>query len=265
MPRPDRTVGRRVRSRELERPGLDGFTSAVWMIPVVVLAVNAFWWLPGIWLASTKGPSDFAFNHPEGVLAPAGADRRRPEAPVQSILLAAGLPGLVVADSAPTDRRAGPGRILRRRVCSGATWPGRRGRSISCSPAGIPTRFTRRWRSRGSRDSSELRAATPVGSHGVDHSRSLGDGRALLLIGDSRWSGHPAGRVDSRRLGSARGAVPLEPPVSPRCSGSSTVSTPCPARRAVAVRGRGQGLPGVPDPFQGGRFSGLLPDGRASR
>ena len=27
----------------------------VWLIPIVVLAANAFWWLPGIWLASTKG------------------------------------------------------------------------------------------------------------------------------------------------------------------------------------------------------------------
>ena len=36
----------------------------VWLIPVVVLVVNAFWWLPGLWLWSTKGPSDFAFYHP---------------------------------------------------------------------------------------------------------------------------------------------------------------------------------------------------------
>src|SRR5205814_2900394 len=36
---------------------------AVFLIPVVVLAVNAFWWLPGVWLASTKGASGFAFSH----------------------------------------------------------------------------------------------------------------------------------------------------------------------------------------------------------
>lgn len=40
----------------------------VWMIPLLVLFLNAFWWAPGLWLTSTKGPSDFAFAHPEGVL-----------------------------------------------------------------------------------------------------------------------------------------------------------------------------------------------------
>ncbi len=87
--RPDssRTEGSRAR-----------FHLAVWMIPLVVLAVNAFWWLPGIWLASTKGTSDFAFNHPEGVMQPAGADRNSAgvESPIQSILLGGGPAGIVL-------------------------------------------------------------------------------------------------------------------------------------------------------------------------
>ncbi len=37
----------------------------IWLIPVLVLALNAFWWWPGIPLASTKGDSGFAFSHPE--------------------------------------------------------------------------------------------------------------------------------------------------------------------------------------------------------
>ena len=45
------------------------FHLAVWLIPIIVLAANAFWWLPGIWLASTKGESGFTFNHPEGVMS----------------------------------------------------------------------------------------------------------------------------------------------------------------------------------------------------
>ncbi len=66
---------------------------AVWLIPVVVLAVNAFWWYPGIWLASTKGESGFAFAHPEGV-----GQRLKQivsnEAPAQSLLIGLGVPGL---------------------------------------------------------------------------------------------------------------------------------------------------------------------------
>ena len=69
--------------------------AGVWLIPVVVLAFNAFWWLPGLWLSSTKGPSDFAFYHPEGVISRLARIVGGPEAPIQCLLLATGLPGLV--------------------------------------------------------------------------------------------------------------------------------------------------------------------------
>ena len=49
----------RLRSRRRTATMSARFHLAVWMIPIVVLAVNAFWWLPGIWLASTKGESGF--------------------------------------------------------------------------------------------------------------------------------------------------------------------------------------------------------------
>ncbi len=35
----------------------------VWVIPALVLLFNGFWWVPGIWLASTKGKSDFVLRH----------------------------------------------------------------------------------------------------------------------------------------------------------------------------------------------------------
>ena len=38
-----------------------------WTIPVVVLALNVFWWLPGIFLAEPAGASDVAFFHHEPV------------------------------------------------------------------------------------------------------------------------------------------------------------------------------------------------------
>ena len=46
--------------------------AGVWLIPLIVIVLNAFWWLPGVFLASTKGASDFAFVHREGVLVRLG-------------------------------------------------------------------------------------------------------------------------------------------------------------------------------------------------
>lgn len=39
-----------------------------WGLAAVAVAVNAFWWYPGLLLSETKGPSDFAFFHPEPVI-----------------------------------------------------------------------------------------------------------------------------------------------------------------------------------------------------
>jgi hypothetical protein len=81
-------------------PAVQGWSparhAAVWLIPVVVLAANAFWWLPGIFLASTKGASDFAFSHSRENVIVRLAHIFSVEPPVQSVLLAAGLPGLAV-------------------------------------------------------------------------------------------------------------------------------------------------------------------------
>ena len=49
---------------------------------------------PGVWLSSTKGPSDFAFYHTEGVIHRLTQIFGRSEAPIETILLATGLPGL---------------------------------------------------------------------------------------------------------------------------------------------------------------------------
>jgi len=68
---------------------------AVWMIPTIVLLANSFWWLPGIYLARTKGPSEFAFAHPEGPVSRLEHIVRN-EAPIQCVLIAAGLPGFIL-------------------------------------------------------------------------------------------------------------------------------------------------------------------------
>jgi hypothetical protein len=62
------------------------------MAPMVVL-MNAFWLLPGYWLRSTAGASDFVFAHPESVLGRI-AEIAWSEAPVEAIALGLGLVGI---------------------------------------------------------------------------------------------------------------------------------------------------------------------------
>ncbi len=66
-----------------------------WAIGPVVLAANAFWWVPGLLLAATKAGSENAFAHPEPV------GRRLWEIlwksrEIQTVLLALGLIGLAL-------------------------------------------------------------------------------------------------------------------------------------------------------------------------
>ena len=61
-------------------------------MPAVVLAVNAFWWLPGIFLASTKGDSSFAFSHSNENVVERLLHIFWTEAPIQAILWPRGCP-----------------------------------------------------------------------------------------------------------------------------------------------------------------------------
>ncbi|MFM1800839.1 MAG: hypothetical protein RJA81_191, partial [Planctomycetota bacterium] len=50
-------------SKRTKKTALLGLTSLL-----IAALMNAFWWYPGILLASTKGESGFAFAHPEGMI-----------------------------------------------------------------------------------------------------------------------------------------------------------------------------------------------------
>ncbi len=57
-----------VRARRVEGASFPASRHAgVWSLVLPVLVVNAFWWLPAACLASTTGPSEFAFRHPEPI------------------------------------------------------------------------------------------------------------------------------------------------------------------------------------------------------
>ncbi len=197
------------------------------------------------------------------------ADRRIPESPVQSILLAAGLPGLFLIWRREPSAGLGLLRILRCRAVLGI--PGRsvRGRSISCSPGGTPTLATRRWRLPAGRARRAV-AASSGRFAGVDHlDRWVMAGLPCSvfacwairsIVGSTRPESSSVCGASClvRCVGSSRSCRAAR---RRACSGSSTVSsaTSSPASDCCMKRGV-KAFPAFADPFQGGRFSGLLPE-----
>jgi hypothetical protein len=231
---------------------------AAWTIPLVVMAVNAFWWLPGIWLAETKGPSDFAFVHPEGVI------RRllqivSTEAPIQSILVAAGLLGLVVL----CRRTPTTGWALVGFCAAGAFWGYLAGglRSLDFLQPGRHTYalFTGLAIAGGAGLAEALRRlrAGPGGLDRLDHWVAVG--LFLVVVRMVGFPGFPLLQSLRANFG------PGEPFLSSRPSSRllwvvDHVKRTLKAGERLLYEEGGFGLPGVPDPFQGGRFSGLLPE-----
>jgi hypothetical protein len=226
---------------------------AVWSIPVIVIAVNAFWWLPGIWLAATKGPSDFAFAHPEGVV------RRlwqivTIEPPIQRVLWIGSLPGFVCF--ARRDRLGTLGLLVF--VGSGFFWG---------------------YLAGGFRDLDFLQPGrhTYALYSGLTMAAAFGLARLLAWLGErsrlrlDRWAFLALGTLGIWYFGPilnqslrARvlGPIPfLSSRPSPRLLWvvSRLKRIVKPGERLLYEEG-GFGLPGIPDPFQSGRFSGLLPE-----
>ena len=172
------------------------FHLAVWMIPIIVLAVNAFWWLPGIWLASTKGESDFTFTHPEGCVTPVRGDRQSARSRrFRAILLAAGLPGLfLVWRRSPTE-----GWALIGFCAAGLFWGYLAGASRALDflqPGRHTYAFYSALAVAGGVGLDELFRRLRVGPHGVDHlDRWVMAGLALIGI---RMLGYPLVAVDPR-------------------------------------------------------------------
>jgi hypothetical protein len=229
---------------------------AVWMIPLVVLAVNWFWWLPGIWLSATKGPSDFAFAHPEGVIQRLGQIVST-EAPIECVLIAAGLPGMFL--------------LLRRDpilgwaclgfCAAGFGWGYLSGavRSLDFLQPGRQTYafFTALALAGGAAIAELLKRlrAGPPGSARLDRWAMVG--ATLVAIRMIGYPGYPA-------FDSLRARFTPEPFLSSRPTLRALWVVDRvgrhlkPGQRLLYEEG-GFGLRGVPDPFQSGRLSGVLP------
>ncbi len=224
-------------------------------MPMIMLASNAFWWLPGIWLASTKGPSDFAFAHSsEGVV------RRliqifTSEAEVQCVLIAAGLPGLVFLTRQSRIR----GVALAGFGVAGFFWGYLAGGFPSLDSL-QPGRHTYAF----------YTALALAGGAGLDgfflRLRGGGMNRRLdrwamataLVIG-LRVLGPPLTASLQARLGAGEPFLSSRP--SPRLLWViDRVKTHVKPGERLLYEEEGKSLPGIPDPFQRGRFSGLIPE-----
>lgn len=235
-----------------------------WLIPIVVLAANAFWWLPGVWLASTKGASDFAFSHSRESVVTRLVQIVTIEAPIQSLVLAVGLPGLLVIGRRDRVR----GWALAGFCLAGFFWgylaggwksldflqPGRHSYALFTGLALAGGAMLAELR-------AQLRVASAaMGGVRLDRWAILASlvvvARMVILPGEGGRS-----LVDSvrARLFAAEPFLSSRP--SPRLLWvvERVKRHVRPGERMLYEEG-GFDLPGVPDPYQRGRFSGLIPE-----
>lgn len=238
----------------------------VWAVIPIVLAVNAFWWYPALWLASTKGPSDFVFRHPEPV-----ASRLwqilSVEAPIECVLCGLGIVGLVGLAKRDRVYAAGLGGF----VGAGFFWGYLAGgfRALDFLQPGRQTYAFY----------TGLCVASALGATEVLTRLKVGVGGRL-----DRWATVGAILIGLRILGpsletslrSRLGGFSLARPFGSRANRREPFLSSRPTSRLLWVVDRvkrhvrpgerllyeesGFGLPGIADPFEGGRFSGLLPE-----
>jgi hypothetical protein len=230
---------------------------AVWLLPLVVLAANAFWWLPGVWLAGTKGPSDFAFVHPEGVLRRL-SQIPSSEPPIQTFLLASGVLGLVVLG-----RRAPiPGWALFGFGAAGFCWGYLAGgvRALDFLQPGRHTYtfFTALALAGGAGLEELLRRLRSGPRAAARLDRWVLFGLLLIAVRTLGFPGYPVIESLRARFGPGEPFLSSRPPARLLWLIDRLKRHVRPGERLLYEEG-GFGVPGVSDPFQGGRFSGILP------
>lgn len=230
----------------------------VWSVPLVVLALNAFWWAPALWLSATKGSSDFAFVHPEGSLARI-SQLFASEAPAEMILIGLGLPGLILLAT----KGLGRGLALAGVAAAGWFW--------AYTAADVRSLdFLQPGRHTFALYSALAVAAGAATSAGLTRLRPAPGASGPEAIRLDRWAVLAAALIGVRILG-----TPAVASVRARAFAEPTFlsSQPPPLffrmldqiRRSARPGDRilyeegGVAVEGAPEPFGGGRFSGFLP------
>jgi len=228
----------------------------VWLVPLVVLVLNVFWWLPALWLSETKGASDFVFRHPEGVLNRLVGIATN-EAPIEPVLIALGLPGLAVL----IRRSATLGWTLIGFVAAGFFW-GYLASGVRGFDFLQPGRHTYAFH-------TGMALAAGLGLDAF-LKKLQPEEDAPRTVRLDRWALVAIALVGVRILG-----TPLTASVRARIEGEEPALTSRPPSRFFWILKRieehaepgqrvlyeegGFAVPGIPDPYRGGRFSGLIP------
>jgi hypothetical protein len=224
----------------------------LWSIPPIVLAVNAFWWLPVVWLASTKGGWDPAFTHPESVVLRLW-QIFTVEAPIECLLWAGAAAGLAVL----TRQRTVAAVALAAFLAAGCFWGYLAGafRSLDPLQPGRQTYafYTAAALATGIAASEIAARVRGAGIGRLDRWLILGG----LLVGIRLFGPSLSASVQAR----LRGPEPFlssRPTTRLRWIVEQVRKHVKPGERLLYEEG-GKSQPGFPDIFHGDRYSGLLP------
>jgi hypothetical protein len=226
-----------------------------WAIPVVVLVLNAFWWVPAVRLWSTHGGSDPSFTHSsESVLGRLWQIAFDPGTPgVEVVLWAAAPAGVAVL----AGRRPVAAAALGTFLAAGLFWGYLAGFSRVLDPF-QPGRQTYALYA------AAALAAGIAGEEAVARLRAAGAGRldrwlavGAILLGVRLFGPELAASVSFR----LRGREPFltsRPTPRLRWIVDQVRAHVRPGSRLLYEEG-GKSVPGFPDVFRGDRYSGLLP------
>jgi hypothetical protein len=225
-----------------------------WAIPAVVLALNAFWWLPALWLVQTKGGWDPSFTHPEPVLGRLWQIVASGDVPMIEIVLWAGAPaGVAVLALRRPVAAAGLATFL----AAGFFWGYLAGVSRALDPfqPGRQTYalYTAAALAAGIAISEAAVRLRGDGAGRLDRWMSLG----MFLLG-IRLFGPPLAASLEGRLRGPRPFLSSRPTARLLWIVDRVRAHVKPGERLLYEEG-GKSLPGFPDIFHGDRYSGLLP------
>ncbi len=243
----------------------------VWLIPIAVLSLNAFWWWPGILLAETKGISDFAFAHSNESVAVRLGKILTQEAMIQSVLVVLGLAGLVLLRS----RWKVGATLLALLLTASGFWgylaaffpaldflqPGRHTYALYsglCLGAGITLATLIQMAGRTAPSSTTGAGLNPRARQRWGSQLALVIGLALItirLLGPSFW-----GSLQFRVLNSPTGEPFLSSAPTPvQLWIDQEIAEHMNAGQRLLYEEGGKDVDGLPDPYSGRRLSGFWP------